>query len=223
MTLKKIQLVRAVRKSLATLGYTSITESQSLSSGLFCKYLGDDFFLTIGLEIHRFYDCRYTCSYYYSKTTDWGQLECDIPKKCFQRIGVLFTEKERERYFGKNSAAIDKWWESIDDVTVADFIETIKKTEPRIIGDISLRNEIEKSKTISQAVSISKRICAVVREHSVPTIQYDYLPPKEVDNIPMEWYKAAEFVRREANALISRNYVLYNAAEAYRRHMLAGE
>lgn len=223
MTLKKKKLIQAVKPYLEELGYTSFIESQSMSSGLFCKYLGDNLFLTIGLEIHRYYDCRYTCSFYYSRTTDWAQLEGDTPKNCLQRIGELLSQDEITRYYGADSTVYDLWWDSLDLDTIEDFIKTIKMTAPRIISDTSLRLAIENSKTISRAVHLSKIICRIARNGTIPCTSFDYLPTREVDKIPMIWYMAAEFVRREEGEKLSPNYVLCNAAEAYRRYLLVGE
>ena len=100
MKLRKQKLIKLVKDGLHSLGYEEFKDTQLGTSGLFCKYVGEGFFLTLGLEISRLYECSYTASYYLSKTTRWASLGFDIPRKCWQRIGELLTDEERFSYFG---------------------------------------------------------------------------------------------------------------------------
>ena len=228
MKLRKQELISTVKDSLLTMGYKEFKDSRLGTSGLFCRYVGDSYFLTLGLEIRSLYDCRYTASFYFSKTTRWASLGYDIPKKCFQRIGQLLTNEEKRRYFGDNLNMMDKWWSSIDAEEVNDFLTTIKKTQNRIIEDLQLRQAIGMSKEINrqcQVVELIQKRVLDSYEEDREGFDFKFIPKHTIDAVPMIWFKAAEYVRRYEviQPTISKNWVILDAADAYRQHTLLSD
>ena len=56
--------------------------------------------------------------------------------------------------------------------------------------------------------------------NKTPDIQYYFLPQKNIDDIPMDWFKAAEIVLAESEALLKNQTVKRLAADAYRQYLL---
>lgn len=223
--MRKTTLIGLVREGLHSLGYKEFKDTQLGTSGTFCKYVGEGFFLTLGLEISRLYECRYTASYYLSKTTRWASLGFDIPWKCWQRIGELLTDEERFSYFGENSLVRDKWWDSIEIDEVNDFLEKVSKTQSRIVEDRRLKQEIEESVEIARQCRIDQLIQRVVlspQQEVLQGIEFEYLPKRNIDSIPMIWFKAAEYVRRfeETEPKVDKTWVILDASDAYRQYIL---
>ncbi len=228
MKLRKQKLINTVKDGLHSLGYEEFKDTQLGTSGMFCKYVGEGFFLTLGLEISRQYECSYTASYYLSKTTRWASLGFDIPRKCLQRIGELLTDEERTRYFGEKSLAIDKWWDSIDNDQVNDFLEKISKTQSRIAEDRRLKQEIEESVEIARQCRVDQLIQRVVlspQQEVLQGIEFEYLPERNIESIPLIWFKAAEYVRRfeETEPKVDKAWVILDAADAYRMYTLVSK
>ncbi len=223
--MRKATLIGLVREGLHSLGYEEFKDTQLGTSGLFCKYVGEGFFLTLGLEISRLYECSYTASYYLSKTTSWASLGFDIPRKCWQRIGELLTDEERFSYFGENSLVRDKWWDSIEIDEVNDFLEKVSKTQSRIVEDRRLKQEIEESVEIARQCRVDQLIQRVVlspQQEVLQGIDFEYLPKRNIDSIPLIWFKAAEYVRRfeETEPKVDKTWVILDASDAYRQYVL---
>lgn len=228
MKLRKQKLIKLVKDGLHSLGYEEFKDTQLGTSGLFCKYVGEGFFLTLGLEISRLYECSYTASYYLSKTTRWASLGFDIPRKCWQRIGELLTDEERFSYFGENSLVRDKWWDSIEIDEVNDFLEKVSKTQSRIVEDRRLKQEIEESVEIARQCRVDQLIQRVVlspQQEVLQGIEFEYLPERNIESIPLIWFKAAEYVRRfeEKEPKVDKAWVFLDAADAYRMYTLVSK
>ena len=225
MKLSKQKLISLVKDGLHSLGYEEFKDTQLGTSGMFCKYVGEGYFLTLGLEISRLYECRYTASYYFSKTTRWASLGFDIPRKCWQRIGELLTDEERTCYFGEKSLVVDKWWDSIDTVEVNDFLEIVSKTQSRIVENRRLIQEIEESTEISRQCRVDnliQRVALSPQQEVLKGIEFEYLPKREIDSVPLLWFKAAEYVRRfqDTEPKIDKTWVIIDATDAYRMYAL---
>ena len=54
---------------------------------------------------------------------------------------------------------------------------------------------------------------------------FKFIPKQTIDAVPMIWFKAAEYVRRYEviQPTISKNWVILDAADAYRQHTLLSD
>ncbi len=64
MKLTKANLLKSTREGLAEVGYYEFKDTITCADGLFIKYVGNDFFLTLGLVKSRYYDWRFTADLY---------------------------------------------------------------------------------------------------------------------------------------------------------------
>jgi len=160
--------------------------------------------------------------YYLSKTTTIGATWGDIPNESYKRPSFLLTDLERSIYPENEinvKGAYDIWWNGNDQKSVSDFLRVIELTEPRFINQTDLVEKI----TQSQEVKILSNYCMKVKS-IVATNQADgtyfFLPEKEVDGIPIIWFKASEKVLKENNEIINAHKVRRLAADAYRQNKL---
>jgi len=60
------------------------------------------------------------------------------------------STKEREVYFNtENEELRDYWWDSLDESSIASFVEVIKLTESRLYEDRLLTKKIQDSVSVS--------------------------------------------------------------------------
>ena len=210
MKLTKAQLLKALGPSMEHYGFHVFKDSITGAQGLFAKKLNDSLYLTIGMTIHRYYEDAYTADLYLSKTTaiytTWG----DIPKDCIKRPHQLLQQMD-----GINSQ--QDWW-SIED-SVDDFLHAIELSANRMCQDTDLIRRINESKDIADICMITSLISKNV--FNLPNMVFSCIPQKEVDDIPFNWFKSAEWVLnnmgRECNSRIVRFY----ASDAYRQYVLS--
>lgn len=216
MKLTKVKLIQAIKPGLEKLGYLYLKDSISGAQGLFGKKITNEMYLTLGLTIHRFYDDAFTGSFYLSKTTEWAACYGDIPKECYKRPGYFLSKEELD---SMNQKAPDIWWSGLNEESVASFINLIQKTESLFLSQDGLIEKIENSTDVD---ILYKRSLWVKRfvANKIPDIQYNFLPQKNIDNIPIDWFKAAEIVLAECEAPLKKQAVKNLAADAYRQYLL---
>lgn len=221
--LTKAKLNTLLRKGLSDLGYTEFKDSISGYQGLYAKKLDNGLYLSLGLTIHRYYEDAFTADFYLSETTFVGATWGDIPKKSDQRPGGLLFAEEILKYEDGDlnvKGSHDIWWHGYDDEALSDFIQVISFTEPRFINQPDLILAIKNSKDgklISQC-ALKTIEFAIENKLNDP---YDFLPPKEIDNIPMIWFMAAEKAMIELKESLSVNGVKATASDAYRQYVLS--
>lgn len=195
MKLTKAKLIAKVKSPLEKLGYIFFKEPISSAQGFFSKRLDNGFYLTLGLTISRYMESEFTGSFYYSKTTRWSAVWDDIPKECYVRPGFLMSTEEQKVYFDTDNEKLhDYWWDGFDDSSVASFIEVIKLTESRLYEDRFLTKKIEDSRSVSQLKNYADEVMKLVADIEKLNFTYSYLPGKEVNGIPMRWFKTSEYV-----------------------------
>lgn len=191
MKLTKDKLISRVKISVEKLGYSYFKESITGAQGFFSKKLENGFFLSLGLSIDRYSDDAFCGTFYYSKTVRWSAVWGDIPAESYIRPGYLLSEIERKHYFDtENRNLYDYWWNGFGDLSIAHFVEIIKLTEVRLLNNNYLKNRIEDSTDVSKFSNYSSEVkTAVVKIRSLNS-SYSFIPDKEIDRIPMEWFKA---------------------------------
>ena len=219
MKLTKKKLEKVLTPSLEKLGYTRIKDTISGFQGLFVKKVSSDLFLTLGLTIHRYYDDAFTGNFYLSKTTRIGSVWGDIPEKSYERIGYLLTDEELKNYGEEGAIWRDVWWEGLVPASVDDFVFRVQQCEPRICNDKKLREQIEKSLEVKKLYEYSMKIIEIVNKLPIRD-DYKFIPPKEVDDIPIKWFKAAELVLCSSNGIINKNAVKYQSSDAFIQYYL---
>lgn len=212
MKLTKAKLIKRVKPGLLSLGYFWFKDSVTGCDGLFVKKLPNNFFLSLGMNIHRYYDDCYTCDYYLSLTTCINCMWGDIPPSSSKRPGELLTDEET-----KPSNSHDIWWSGEN--SVGNFLSVIKITEPRFINNVELLNEITKSKDVNLLHILSSE--TINKVDNLPNVAYSCVPPREIDNIPQKWFQAAEIVLKEHEDDINFHQVKRLAADAYRQKILS--
>jgi len=161
-------------------------------------------------------ESEFTGSFYYSKTTRWAAIWDDIPKESYVRPGFLMSTEERKLYFDtENELLHDYWWDGFDDSSVASFIEVIKLTESRLYEDRLLTKKIEDSISVSQLKNYADEVKKIVSDIEKLNFIYSYLPDKEIDEVPMRWFKASEYVLKEKNGILNKNTVKNLTSDAF--------
>lgn len=217
MKLSKSKLINAVTPELEKCGYTMFKDT--LGQGLWCKKVRNGLYLTLGGVIHRFYDNAFTGDFYLSKTTRWASMWGDIPRLCYKRIGDILTDEEMKRY----NALIDEepagWWVYKDKSSACDFAEAVKEAERRFINQPDLIEQIEHSIEVKTLYDCAQSVIKNM-ESDIIDGDYEYIPAKQVDDIPLDWFKAAEWVLKETQCPLNVNTVKLLAADAYRQKVL---
>jgi len=222
MKLTRKKLINTVKSNLEKLGFKEFKVSKGDWQGFFCKKLQNGLYLTIGLTIHRYYESAYTADYYLSKTTTIGAIWGDIPKKAYERPSFLLNEDERRLFQKGNVNSInskDIWFDGNDADSVLDFLRVIEITEPRIINDTELIENLNLSKDVTTLANYSKSVKELVLNDEIEGT-YSFIPMKEIDDIPILWFKASEKVLRENKETINAHTVNRLAADAYRQSIL---
>ncbi|MBK9246545.1 MAG: hypothetical protein IPM69_00150 [Ignavibacteria bacterium] len=218
MKLTKAKLIKLVKSDLEKLGFIEFKDSTGSWQGLFCKKIRNELYLTLGLTIHRYYECAFTADYYLSKTTLIGAVWGDIPKGIYERPSFILTDKEREVIQLQNMSK-DIWFDSSDEKSVSDFLRMIKITEQRFINQPELIKEIEQSEDVKILSENTKTVKNLANNGNVIGV-FKFLPSKEVDGIPMNWFKASEKVLHDTSGVLSLYTVKSLAADAYRQYLL---
>ena len=219
MKLTKAKLIQAIKPGLEKLGYVYLRDSIMATQGLFGKKISNGMYLTLALTIHRFYDDAFTGDFYLSKTTMIGACWGDIPKECYKRPGYFLSKEELDSMKQK---APDIWWSGLNEESVASFVKLIQKTESLFLSQEGLMERIEKSTDVDILYKRSLWVKRLVA-NKTPDIQYYFLPQKNIDDIPMDWFKAAEIVLAECEVLLNNQTVKVLAADAYRQYLLDGK
>lgn len=222
MKLSKAKLIKLVKPKLESLGFTEFKETTEGSQGFFVKKMDNGFYLTFGLIIHRYYDSAFTGAFYISKTTRWASVWGDIPNESYKRPSYLLTDVERSIYPDDEinvKGAYDIWWDGSDEKSVLDFIRVIKLTEPRFINQPELIGKITQSKEVKTLSLYAEKVKEIVSKNQMDGT-FTYLPAKEIDDIPMVWFRASEKVLKENKGILNKNTVKLLASDAYRQYKL---
>lgn len=219
MKLTKAKLIKVVRPELEALGYTFLKDTISGAQGLFGKKIDSDMYLMLGLTIHRFYDDRFTGDFYLSTNTliyaGWG----DIPfMECCRRPGYLLAEDKLVEL--TENGIPDIWWEGLNENSVSSFIGVIRRTEYLMINNENLKEKLRKSLDACKISDRAKKIKLRVSNNANLDGDYSYLPSKEIDGIPMIWFKATERTLLESGELKNSQIIKMYAAEAYHQYIL---
>ena len=214
MKLTKTKLEKILTPSLESMGYTKFKDTISGFQGLYVKKISLDLFLTLGTSISRYFNDSFTGNFYLSKSTRIGSIWGDIPKKSYERIGFLLTDEELDNYRDEGSQLRDIWWKAFAPSSVDDFLFRVKQCEPRICNDLILREEIEKSIDVKKLHELSIKVMEIV-DNLPEQCNYKFIPPKEIDGIPMKWFMAAEKVLCSSKSVINKNTVKDLASDTY--------
>lgn len=222
MKLTKAKLIKLLKPNLEKLGFTEFKETTEGSQGFFVKKVENGFYLTLGLIIHRYHDSAFTGAFYLSKTTRWASVWDDIPNDSYKRPGHLLTDEERSIYPEDEinvKGAYDIWWDGSDKKSVLDFLRVVELTEPRFISQPELIQKIEDSQEVKTLSNYSEAVKNIIDTNQISGV-YSFLPTKEVDKIPLIWFKASEKVLKESKGILNVNTVKLLAADAYRQYQL---
>ncbi|WP_184551106.1 hypothetical protein [Mucilaginibacter sp. FT3.2] len=223
MKLTKQKLIALSKKDLSSLGYQYVTDSITAAQGLYIKKVDDSLFLSLGLTISRHFDNIFTASYYLSKTTTWAAVWGDMPNESYVRIGHFLTQEEREKLLDEQHSKIgirDAWWDANDTNSLKYFFEAVSITESRFLSQPNLFDSVKNSVEIRNMDELAKGVISMVNSNSYEDALYKFIPLKPVDNIPIEWFKAAELMIKDRRAILNENTVKRVAADAYRQSIV---
>ncbi len=224
MKLTKTQLIKKVKDILKDLGYLELKDTLTGATGLFIKQTENGFYLTLGLEISNYYDSNFSASYYYSKTTRWGSIWGDIPKGSYERIGHLLTSEERIFYLESEyneEGLTDAWWNGNKESEVEKFLDVVRITEKRFLAEEGLLSAIENSSEVKQLADYSSRVIKLMDLGGSNRAEHRFVPQKPIDDIPIDWFKAAEniILNSDGDLNANANTVKLLAADAYRQNL----
>jgi hypothetical protein len=95
----------------------------------------------------------------------------------------------------------------------------IEIAEPRFIDQPNLMKKIKQSQDIKTLSLYSERVKVAVSKNPIYG-ELNFIPAKEVDEIPMDWFKASEMVLKESKEILNAHTVKRLAADAYRQYKL---
>jgi hypothetical protein len=220
MKLSKKQLIKSTKNSLCKLGYYEIPDSITGANGLFIKSLSNGFFLTLGLEISQFYKSKFTASFYLSKTTRWGSSWGDIPDRSYERIGFFLTKEERLELLSEEyikEGVIDAWWDGFNKEEIEKFFIVVSIAELRFLEQTDLLSKVENSIEIKELAEYASTVFSLINENNIFDTEYQFIPLKTKDNIPIEWYIAAEKTIKIKKGILNQRSVALLAADAWRQ------
>lgn len=222
MKLTKSKLLKITKEMLMKFGYQEFKDTQTGASGLFIKLINENYFLTLGLILSNYYDTRFTASYYLSKTTRWGSMWGDIPRESYERIGSFLTKEERQLLLNEEhnkEGVTDAWWDSNNEREINHFLKTIELTEKRFLNQEKLFSKIEKSSEVSELANYSISVIGLVTQsNTTEQIDYRFTPIKPIDDVPLDWFKAAEIILLKQNGILNANTVKLLAVDAWRQY-----
>ena len=226
MKLNKRILNKLVGPHLIARGFTEFKDSICGTSGLFVKQVDNGLYLSLGLNIHRFYDSMFTCDLYLSRTTRiyscWG----DIPNACCTRPGQLLNSDELLKFSSDNECVRDLWWDASNGNEIKCFFEVLDIAIARHIANDLLIASLQKSEDLTKLCKQVSSVIEMIRYGSLDSqYSYRFIPDREIDGIPMEWFCAAEIVLRKDKIVETKylsNLVKQLAADAYRQYALTG-
>ena len=181
MRLSKAKLIKLLKPRLESLRYVEFKDSRSGFQGLFVKKVNTDFYLSLGLTIHRYYDSAFTGDFYLSKNTIIGATWGDIPGDSYKRPGFLLTKDERSIYYKDEinvEGSYNIWWDGNNADSIDDFLKVIETTEPRFINQIDLFNKIEHSKEIAILSNHAKAVKNIIATNKIEGSYSFYLSKK---------------------------------------------
>ena len=224
MKLNKRILNKLVGPHVIARGFTEFKDSICGTSGLFVKQVDNGLYLSLGLNIHRFYDSMFTCDLYLSRTTRiyscWG----DIPSACCTRLGQLLNSDELLKFSSDNECVRDLWWDASNGNEISRFFEVLDIAIARHIANDLLIASLQKSEDLTKLCKQASSVIEMIRCGSLDSqYSYHFIPDREIDGIPMEWFCAAEIVLRKDKIIETKylsNLVKQLAADAYRQYVL---
>lgn len=222
MKLTKSKLIESVRSKMESLDFTEFKNTKSGFQGLFVKRVAADLYLTLGLTIHRYYESAFTADYYLSSNTVIGAVWGDIPKECYVRIGFLLNDDERMLYPADNinvRGNSDIWWYGDEEQSVIDFLRVVKLTEKRFIQQPDLIRKIRNSQEIKFLSDYAERVKAIAIKEKLDGV-FHFIPVKEVNGIPLIWFRASEKVINDSHGILNSHTVIRLATDAFIQYQL---
>lgn len=224
MKLSKKTLIRLVKPQLIAMGFTEFKDSIFGTSGLFINKVDHGLYLSLGMNIHRFYESLFTCDLFFSRTTRiyscWG----DIPRNCCMRPGYLLNNDELLKYSKGEDMAPDIWWDASNEDDINNFFKVLNLTIPRHTANNLLINLLYESDDLTRLCELSSLVIEMIRCGELDDhYPYSFIPCREIDNIPMKWFCAAEIILRKERINETKylsNLVKQLAADAYRQFRL---
>jgi hypothetical protein len=222
MKLKKNNLLELISEQLGKMGYKYIKDSSTGADCLFIKKIDNTFFLTLGFIISRFYDEKFTASFYISKTTRWGSVWGDIPKESYSRVGNFLTSIERKELLDKehcSEGVVDAWW-GVKELERINFFKALKIAENRLTNKRSLLKRVENSLDANELFEYSSLVLNNIDKVSIENSSSNFTPDRLPDNIPKKWFIVAESVIKFKGGILNKNTVIQLASDSWRQWII---
>lgn len=217
MKLTKRKLISIVGSRLELFGFKFFKES--FFQGTFIMKVNCNMYLSLLLIIDRYYDSMFTGSYYLSPTTCCASMWGDIPRDSYERVSFVLTDEERVHYSNEAPNVKDLWWDGFNETDVDKFIEIVSLTYKRFYNNSDLIKRINQSKDVQELVKLSQKTIETANTHLFDPF-LEFQPEKKINDVPYEWFKAAETVIRKEKSILNKNSVISLAADAYRQFCL---
>ncbi len=124
-------------------GYTQFKISTNMFQGLFSKYAGNGWFVTVTLQTSHLFDSKWTANIYLGKTATYGEFQHDIPFDCFKRPPVALSDEQRDS-IGLPRSPSDIWWSDLSPHSIDSFIRCLALAEKNMLSDNDLKSRITK-------------------------------------------------------------------------------
>lgn len=221
MKLTKKKLILVLKQKLESLGFKYVQDTRPQCQANFIMKVEDNLFLTLSLDIHRYYDSMFTCSYYLSPIILVGAIWGDIPKDSYTRPGFILSVDEFANFSkNENLNARDIWFDGFNEMDVNSFVEIVKLTYKRFSSNTDLINRIKLSKDVKLLENLSQEtLDKAIKKEFCDNLGFQ--PDKELDGVPFDWFKAAETVIRKQNYVLNKNTVRNLAFDAYVKYFFS--
>lgn len=218
MKLTNKKLLQLLSPSFSSFGYTFF-KGKDFPSGLFVKR-ENDLFMTLGLNIHRFYDDSFTMDMYLSTTTRFACWWGDIPFRSYTRPGYYLTDDELINYREEGSKLIDIWWDC-SSVSIDDFLRVFRIAEKRKFSDTVLIDSIRQSKDVARLYEMSKLVReSVEKRSSIEGRDILFSPNDKNMRAPAIWHEEAERVLLSLGSSINSLAIVSLAEDSFRQFVL---
>jgi len=219
MQFSKKTLLREVDKGLTELNYKLTPVLTGSFASLHFKKV-EEFVLTLALEFSKYYEDRFTASFYLSYSFELPFYPPGLLRElAYRRVGEFLTLEERRKLLDQEfcrEGVVDAWWIKFTQESIFSFLETTQLCEARFLGQKKLFNAIRECSELHAMRELLGEIKNTASYLKTLPSGLMYQPKKYVREVSTEWYWAAEIVMKNKGGYMAADRVTRLAVDAWR-------
>jgi hypothetical protein len=218
-------VIETLSAALEDLDYGRVAGPVKGAAAIYYKAI-DGLFLTLGVEFSTRYDDRFTGSFYLSRSLEWAYVVRGFPMEAYQRIGHFLDSAERHRLLDPiftEPGVVDAWWIGFTDSTVSAFVEAVRLTESRFLGQDGIRDAVLQSEGLKRHRDLLDEVARTTAALTAPPDVLIAQPKRYPAGVDPKWFWAAEvIISSRRPELLKPEYITLVALDAWRVVALAG-